>query len=67
MSRTDKDQPFRVRQDRGEYGVNGNYWCPDSGFRKGRKALKRQGNKAARRGKTRFWDVKTVRTAIYYY
>lgn len=51
MARTDKDAPFVVRKARGEIPTHGGwyfYWS-DSGFRKGRAALKRQRSKAIRR------------------
>lgn len=75
MARTDKDQPFYVLSDRGE---EREFWFKgdrtSSNFRKGRKAIKREGNKRARRrafndryaGRCPFYDTKTVRTEVYF-
>lgn len=67
MANTDKDTPYRLRRDRGEVG-RGNPGSCDSGFRHGRHAEKRRGNKAARRGETKPTDsTASVRAAMYYH
>lgn len=68
MSRTDKDQPWK-------FDPNKKGPFTDSNFRRGRKALKREGNKRARRnafseryaGRCPFYGHKTVRTNNFFY
>jgi hypothetical protein len=65
MSRTDKDLPWSVREARNEIPPYAG-WGTCSGFRKGRKAIKRQGHKNFRNGKILWKDVKTVQATIFY-
>lgn len=65
MAHTDKDIPWKVREARGEIPPYPG-WGTGSGFRKSRKAIKRQGHKNFRNGKRRWVDVKTVQAAVFY-
>lgn len=66
MARTDKDAPWEIRFERGEIGHSGIWPGTSSNWRKCKRELKRIGHKNVRNGKKKFYDVKTVRTAVYY-
>lgn len=89
MARTDKDIPFKFREadymncccfENGspcrECAVFRNFGPESSSFRKGKKTIKREGNKRFRRdfkqprryrGRCPFYSYKTVRTNAYFY
>ena len=72
MSKTDKDKPYAVRKAQGER-ILSTKEPTESNFRKGRKALKREGNKRFRRSfrqprysRVAFYDYKTLRTEVFF-